>query len=261
MENKINIAEIIYLNEYGKYFYSKGDRECLLFPSKEERDWTKFQRPFKDGDILTNTYGNTFIYKGTMYYNKEIADFYCGYRKSDNQLVLKTHKDEHFGHYDNSRFATEEEKELLFQAIKDNGYKWNEETKTLEKLVAPKYKVGDKVKHKVEDSIHTVTDITEECFYLNNCKFGISLNYQDNYELVPNTFDINTLKPFDKVLMRNTDTQRWNISLYGYNNEKIHPYKYSVLNHIQVAQCIPYNEETKHLLGTNNDCPEYYKTW
>ena len=26
-------------------------------------------------------------------------------------------------------------------------------------------------------------------------------------------------------------------------------------------QCIPYNEDTKHLLGTTNDCPEYYKWW
>lgn len=25
--------------------------------------------------------------------------------------------------------------------------------------------------------------------------------------------------------------------------------------------CIPYNEETKHLVGTKDDCPEYYKWW
>lgn len=31
-------------------------------------------------------------------------------------------------------FATEEEKQKLFKAIKDNGYKWNEQTKTLEKV-------------------------------------------------------------------------------------------------------------------------------
>ncbi len=27
------------------------------------------------------------------------------------------------------------------------------------------------------------------------------------------------------------------------------------------VQCIPYNEETKHLLGKTTDCPEYYKWW
>ena len=25
--------------------------------------------------------------------------------------------------------------------------------------------------------------------------------------------------------------------------------------------CIPYNDETKHLVGTTEDCPEYYKWW
>jgi hypothetical protein len=27
------------------------------------------------------------------------------------------------------------------------------------------------------------------------------------------------------------------------------------------SQCIPYNEETKYLLGTADDCPDKYKTW
>ena len=26
-------------------------------------------------------------------------------------------------------------------------------------------------------------------------------------------------------------------------------------------QCIPYNDETKNLVGTTDDCPEYYKWW
>lgn len=37
------------------------------------------------------------------------------------------------------RFAKEKEKEQLFQAIKDHGYKWNTETKTLEKLKKEKF--------------------------------------------------------------------------------------------------------------------------
>ena len=41
------------------------------------------------------------------------------------------------------RLATEEEKQKLYDAIKANGYKWNAGTKTLEKLVEPKFKVGD----------------------------------------------------------------------------------------------------------------------
>ena len=38
---------------------------------------------------------------------------------------------------DSIKPATEEEKQKLFKAIKDNGYKWNSETKTLEKLIEP----------------------------------------------------------------------------------------------------------------------------
>lgn len=32
--------------------------------------------------------------------------------------------------------------------MNDAGYKWNTETKTLEKLIQPKFKVGDMVRHK-----------------------------------------------------------------------------------------------------------------
>ena len=28
-----------------------------------------------------------------------------------------------------------------------------------------------------------------------------------------------------------------------------------------LQMCIPYNDETKHLIGTTNDCPDYYKWW
>jgi hypothetical protein len=56
--------------------------------------------------------------------------------------------------------ATEEEKQELFDAIQDNGYKWNEETKTLEKLVEPKFNVGDKIKDTMEENL-TVQDIRD----------------------------------------------------------------------------------------------------
>ena len=41
---------------------------------------------------------------------------------------------------DSTKPATEEEKQKLFKAIKDNGYEWNPETKTLEKLIEPKFR-------------------------------------------------------------------------------------------------------------------------
>ena len=73
-------------------------------------------------------------------------------------------------------------------------------------------------------------------------------------------FDINTLQPFDKVLVRDYLNEDWMGDFF----EKIleHDIDYNVACvTCKWTQCIPYNEETKHLLGTREDCPEYYKWW
>ena len=69
-------------------------------------------------------------------------------------------------------------------------------------------------------------------------------------------FDVNTLQPFDKVLVRNYNNRIWEPDFFGY-------IKGDWVWSLQTAynQCIPYNEETKHLLGTTEDCPDYYKWW
>lgn len=69
-------------------------------------------------------------------------------------------------------------------------------------------------------------------------------------------FDVNTLKPFDRILVKCSSNLKWQIGLFGYRHEKR---IYS--NGIVYYQCIPYNDETKHLLGTTEDCPDYYKWW
>lgn len=45
----------------GRWIEHRG--ECVLSPSKDQRDWSKFHRPFKDGDILTYMFWN----KPTIY--------------------------------------------------------------------------------------------------------------------------------------------------------------------------------------------------
>ena len=72
-------------------------------------------------------------------------------------------------------------------------------------------------------------------------------------------FDINTLQPFDKVLVRNTLTTLWKADFYSFS-------KYPDQDMAKCVggywfNCIPYNEDTKYLIGTNKDCPEYYKWW
>lgn len=51
--------------------------------------------------------------------------------------------------FKNPRFATKEEEQKLFNAIKKNGYKWDADKKKLEKLIIPKFKEGDVIRKKV----------------------------------------------------------------------------------------------------------------
>ena len=74
-------------------------------------------------------------------------------------------------------------------------------------------------------------------------------------------FDPKTLKPFDKVLVRCERDQAWLCNLFshiGYGN--LYPYRYSTAG-ASFSYCIPYNDETKHLVGTTDEAPEYYKYW
>lgn len=70
-------------------------------------------------------------------------------------------------------------------------------------------------------------------------------------------FDPKTLQPFDKVLVRDDDCY-WTADLFSHIDDSIGKVCSSVF---LWKQCIPYNEETKHLVGTKEDCPEFYKWW
>ena len=69
-------------------------------------------------------------------------------------------------------------------------------------------------------------------------------------------FDPKTFQPFDKILIRNED-RMWYIDFFVCFDEQ------KCVNCINDRwdYCIPYNEDTKHLLCTKDDCPEYYKWW
>lgn len=73
-------------------------------------------------------------------------------------------------------------------------------------------------------------------------------------------FDPKTLQPFDKILVRDTNNETWSCGLFSHieNLDDEYPlYTVGTCNKV----CIPYNDETKHLLGTKEDCSEYYKWW
>lgn len=253
-----NKDTLISLHHDGRYC-SGG--EIMLFP-KGRTTWEGFVPPckFKDGDI---------IYVKDKY-NRE----WCSILNNCENDKLYTYVDlcidnNTFYHADlrllcarkeiiEYRLATEEEKQKLFKAIKDKGYKWNPETKTLEKLIEPKFKVGDRIKYIYFDrKVAKVVKIHDKRYELDNGKF---LEFQDEnaYEISCDKFDITTLMPFDKVLVRSNSGKKWTIDFFGVI-DNYNKYPFTCLGH-SVTQCIPY-EGNQHLLDTTDDCDEFYKTW
>ena len=70
----------------------------------------------------------------------------------------------------------------------------------------------------------------------------------------------NTLKPFDKVLVKLSNDDVWIADFFSYYDKLEKYMKYVCVTHLAVF-CIPYNDDTKHLLGTNKEAPEFYKYW
>ena len=73
-------------------------------------------------------------------------------------------------------------------------------------------------------------------------------------------FSPKTLQPFDKVLVRNESKYVWDCHLFSYIKPESEVYKYCSLC-CGYIYCIPYNDDTKHLVGTTEEAPEYYRYW
>ena len=69
-------------------------------------------------------------------------------------------------------------------------------------------------------------------------------------------FDPNTLQDFDKVLVREEDTNKWRLSFFD-----TYESGYFYCTDYIYTQCVPYNAETKFLKGTTDEAPEYYQIW
>ena len=72
-------------------------------------------------------------------------------------------------------------------------------------------------------------------------------------------FDPKTLKPFDRVLIRNSKIHIWKCDHFSYFKEG---YNYPFMcSSTSYTFCIPYNNDTKYLVGTSDEAPEYYRWW
>lgn len=228
--------------------------KCVIFP-KGKTTWEGFHRPFKDGDIVAfdnpHRINNLqlFIFKDKKENNTLSS---CYLMLDGNELDLEE------GMYYVTRLATEEEKQKLFQAIKDNGYKWNADTKTLEKLVTI-FKVGDKIRCKNDNNeIRIIDNVFHNGYTFKGYGF-LSFKNQDEWELVPNKFDITTLKPFDKVLVRSDNKHRWSIQFFERLNNVLKD-AFVCMRGERYHQCVPF-EGNEHLLNTANDCDRFFKVW
>ena len=72
-------------------------------------------------------------------------------------------------------------------------------------------------------------------------------------------FDPKTLKPFDRVLTIMAN-EEWSTHLFSHI-KKIQSSTPYVCNGIGYKCCIPYNDDTKHLVGTKDEAPKYYRYW
>ena len=73
-------------------------------------------------------------------------------------------------------------------------------------------------------------------------------------------FDPKTLQPFDRVLVRdnNDNSESWRCDLFSHISTGCFRF---ICAGNGYHYCIPYNDDTKHLVGTTDEAPEYYRYW
>jgi hypothetical protein len=274
------------LIKFGNMF---DDGECVIFPSKEMQDWSKFA--WKRGDILLSNDGGTEVIFD-KWYDDTYTNFYSKhYLNSEDENNIK--------YYENFLCTTEkyslEDKNTAQTYIntieKRLGGKLNLETLEIEKQ--PEFKDGDVLFVKCKGNafieiFNCFKNNGDLCDYVSLDTTTHELDISGEYEIFKEnimeirlateeeklqlfnailvkkgkTWDIEkkmivdvkpkwTPKPFDKVLVRDSKTSKWRANLFSHKNID-EPYYcvYSSWNY-----CIPY-EGNEHLLGTNKNMGE-----
>ena len=273
---------IEYFNNEGLYF-ALG--EVMLFPSKEMRDWSRF---FKKGDVLVYIDGKCKVIfdkfdddKYTSFIGKHYLESYG----KDGEL--QDYEEIHCGSTVKYTKESEEAAQTYINTIEERlGGKLNHETLEIENA-QPEFKDGDIVVAEEDNYYDRVIfiaaikdDIVSKALInvryedyevsYNEYRFGHNRNLRlatdsEKKQLFSalakegkawdsekkSIVDLKTkveLKPFDKVLVRDFESQAWQVSLFGYKDIV----SYYCFNGCGWNQCIPYigNES---LLGTTKD--------
>lgn len=260
------------------------DGECIIFPSKEMRDWSKFA--WKKGDVLVCTDGKCkliFERFDDDTYTSFVGKYYVEcYGKNDE---LQDYEEEHYGDTVNYTKESEEAAQTYINTIEERlGGKLNMETLEIDKT-QPEFKDGDVVcisgmGYLAYGIVKSINNSSKKLEYyvlndMSTLKFEDWLSFEDK-QIQPITetqqiilFDALAkkgkawdaekkaivdmkpkveLKPFDKVLVRDNKDQKWKASFFGYKDEN----HFMCENGCAWFHCIPY-EGNEHLLGTTKD--------
>jgi hypothetical protein len=265
-----------------KSFFKTGQYtlagEVCLFPSKQMRDWHKFA--WKKGDVLVNSRGLKILFD--RWANDNYTSFYAKTINLVEDAFLDTNL---------HTLASETEAKSFIKCIEEKlGGKLNLETLEIEKQ--HEFKDGDilysnlvgnkifiaKIEEKgilhsyvYMDIYNKVLNIDKDetfamsgCIYNGNIRLATDSEKQQLFSALekknkrwnPDTKNIEDLpkkyefKPFDKVLVRGSDGETWIATLFGFYDKVFE--NYVCIGNV-FGQCIPYNEETKHLLGTTDE--------
>ena len=136
------------------------------------------------------------------------------------------------------------------------------------KTKKPKFKVGDKIVNiprKYMGALGTqgiISKVTDDKYIFTNGNY-IFISNQGSWELVHDKkpkFDPKTLQPFDKVLVKYLKDDYWSCDLFSNITKDGKIYPYLCVSGVY-KYCIPYNDDTKHLVATNKEAPEFYRYW
>ena len=118
-------SDVYFLTRYGQ-LYDTPTCGCVIYPKGEDTWKNYLDNSFKDGDIVVTDLDNIAIVSYEISSNN--YNTYCVLYRSDNKVYTTGDT------VKAKRLATYDERGLLFQALVEYGYKWNPETKSVEKL-------------------------------------------------------------------------------------------------------------------------------
>ena len=121
------------------------------------------------------------------------------------------------------------------------------------------------IKFTVQDIEHCVSSAGEHIKGKGECTFFPSKDQRDWSKFTApwykrDRFDPKTLQAYDKILVRDSCFEKWRCGFFSHINDNNDGCPYYTVGTCY-GLCIPYNDDTKHLVGTIEEAPEYYRYW